>query len=185
MRTGIVGAALVAVMAIVSGCETMTQGGGSADADPEESYAASIPSGPYYYEYQHEGRYYIIGRPITAVEFEDTHEVPFTRTMVGAGPKGETVVLEVDKEDPTLADFLWEQFKEKHLYYAEVEADGKIYVVGSPESHQKFLSTKKLDNSKPIPETGPEGKPVVVETDPDNPHLAPRLESEFKERHAS
>ena len=43
--------------------------------------------------------------------FLKNHMIPLTKTLLGAGPSGETVVFEFDKKNPAMTDQLIEQFK--------------------------------------------------------------------------
>ena len=67
-----------------------------------------------YQEYTHDGRIYVISRPETIKNFEATHEVTISMTKLGAGPNGETVVIESDAKDPFLANTLWKYFRQYH-----------------------------------------------------------------------
>ena len=63
--------------------------------------------------YKYKERLYVISNPETIASFKATGHLPFTKTFIGAGPNKETVVVEVDKDDKTLADNLWKAFNEK------------------------------------------------------------------------
>ena len=69
---------------------------------------------PHYAEISHDGRIYVVGKQSSADAFEKTHHLPYTRTFIGAGPGGKTVVFEVDKKDDGLADWLVAEFERRH-----------------------------------------------------------------------
>ena len=129
------------------------------------------------------GRLYVIGSRATFVKFLELHHLPYTYTRIGEGPRGETVVIEVEKKNPHLQRRLWQEFVAQNLYYAEKEAHGRIYVVGSPESEAGFAETGHLPYTHTVIGGGPGGKTVVFEVDKKNQHLALRLKTEFEQRH--
>ena len=47
--------------------------------------------------------------------FFKQHELAYSETKIGAGPNGETVVIQIDKKNPHLQKRLWQTFSEKHL----------------------------------------------------------------------
>ena len=67
-----------------------------------------------YYEATREGRIYVMGSPETAADFRKGGHLPYTRTILGAGPKGETVVIESEKKGNKLADRLEKEFRKRH-----------------------------------------------------------------------
>ncbi len=136
-----------------------------------------------YYEHAHDGRIYVIGQIETEMKFKESPHLPYTDTRIGMGPKGETVVLEVDKKDPGLSKRLWEKFKARNLFYAEVPKHGRIYVVGSEKMRQSLEATGHMPYTRTFIGYGPGGETVVFEVDKKNPALANRLQREFDENH--
>lgn len=45
-----------------------------------------------------------------AKPFAEHGQLPYTKTLIGAGPRGETVIFEVNMKDPALAGWLMETF---------------------------------------------------------------------------
>lgn len=60
-------------------------------------------NGKDYWVYRMNGRIFVVGTLMVRDYFEAVHELPFTQTLISAGPKGETVVLEEVKKDKTVA----------------------------------------------------------------------------------
>jgi hypothetical protein len=137
----------------------------------------------YYAAERKDGRIYLIGDAATHEAFRQTGHLPYTQTHIGAGPRGETIVAEVDKSNTHLATRLMRQFREHNLYYAEEMKDGRYYVIGSESMHQGFRSTGHLPYTQTHIGAGPGRKTVVVEVDKDNPHHAARLWREFTAQH--
>ncbi|MEW6219714.1 MAG: hypothetical protein AB1634_09320 [Thermodesulfobacteriota bacterium] len=61
-----------------------------------------------------QGRYYVLGREKTAALFDQGQRLPHTESFAGAGPGGETVVVESDPGEPGLANRLLQAFQAGH-----------------------------------------------------------------------
>ncbi len=64
-----------------------------------------------YHVYKHEGRLYVIGSQEMSKQFAEQGHLPYTRTVIGGGPNGETVVYEIKKKEPAYTDRLMATFK--------------------------------------------------------------------------
>lgn len=136
----------------------------------------------FYAEEHKDGRIYVIGDTETHNAFKTTHHLPYTHTRIGYGPKGETVIIEVNKKIPALQRRLLAQFDTNHRYYAEEKHDGRYYVIGDNSTHDMFKKTHHLPYTKTLIGAGPKGESVVIEVNKKNPHLATRLEATFRQR---
>lgn len=67
-----------------------------------------------YWEFLANGRIYVIGNAASADSFANSPHLPYTKTYIGAGPSGETVIVEIDKDDAALADRLSASFEQRH-----------------------------------------------------------------------
>jgi hypothetical protein len=65
----------------------------------------------YYVEQEYEGRLYVFGTSASHKEFQDTHELKFAKSFIGAGPKGMTVRVELDPKNPALFKRLHSEFE--------------------------------------------------------------------------
>ena len=107
----------ISVLALL-GCATQ-QKAASSKAMPEAEEIASMEDmptlvnqiGEEFYVYDHDGRYYVIGSAEMAKKFEGSGHLPYTRTLIGAGPHGRTVIFEVDKKKPEYVERLMAQFQ--------------------------------------------------------------------------
>ena len=144
---------------------------------------STTQSSAYHAEKMHDGRFYLIGNKTTELKFSKTHHLPYTDTRIGAGPGGETVIIEVDKEDPTVQKRLWEKFQAKHLYYSEISHDGRTYIVGSKTSEAKFKKSPHLPYAQTMIGAGAKGETVVIEIDKSQPNMQKRLWNEYKAKH--
>ncbi len=104
---GLVSVVLVTLMACASGQKSV------ATTEPEEPGKPMLitSNGNDYHVYKHEGRLYVIGSPEMSKQFAEQGHLPLTRTVLGAGPNGETVVYEIKKKEPAYTDRLVAQFK--------------------------------------------------------------------------
>ena len=109
--------------------------------------------------------------------------MPYAKTHIGAGPKGETVVIEIDKKNPAMQRRLWSEFKNKHFYYAEVSHDGRLYVIGDKKTHESFKKQHHLPYTHSRIGAGPNKETIVFEINKKNPFLLNYLKSEFTARH--
>ncbi|MBU2646637.1 hypothetical protein KKI24_18150 [bacterium] len=140
-----------------------------------------------YFVWKYHNRLFVIGDPETSANFQKMHHLPLTKTVLGAGPSGETVVFEVNKKDDAFADRLKERF-ENTPFLMETEGDdynvwqyqGRIFVIGNKNTNEKFKALHHLPYTKTILGAGPRGETVVFEEDPKNPEFAEQLKSKYE-----
>ncbi|MBN1443204.1 MAG: hypothetical protein JXA90_10870 [Planctomycetes bacterium] len=136
-----------------------------------------------YFEHLHDGRIYVVGSQESSDRFRQSKNLPYALTLINAGPSGETIVVEVDKDDPSMQERLLAEYKRRYELYAQVQHEGRIYVMGSPESLESFEKTRSLPYALTQINAGPGGETVVFEVDKENPRLQARLQDEFHRRH--
>ena len=84
-------------------------------AKVEKSMMAKEPSGGFYAEETHTGRLYVFGTEKAHSAFKESQQVPaIAKTYIGAGPDGQTVVLEADAKTADLQNRLRSQYEIKH-----------------------------------------------------------------------
>jgi len=105
-----------AAMFLLWGCKTADKPAGSGAAGGAMASAASHGSkmDGAYFEHQHDGRIYVLGSEESSKSFEATKHVPYTWTLLGEGPAGVTVVIEVDKDDPEHQKKLLAEFQRRN-----------------------------------------------------------------------
>lgn len=153
------------------------------EAFNEALYAAYRERHPFYREIPHDGRLYVIGDEDTLSSFLTTHHLPYTRTLIGAGPDGQTVVLEVSKKDEAFNERLFDTYSERHPFYREIPHNGRIYVVGSQDALSSFLTTHHLPYTRTLIGDGPNGETVVLEISKKDQEYNERLYNTYRERH--
>ncbi|HYE04276.1 MAG TPA: hypothetical protein VEL07_02035 [Planctomycetota bacterium] len=80
------------------------------------SYVEKGAFAPYYAEELHDGRIYVFGQQKTHEAFVATRSVnPLTsKSFIRRGPNRETVIVESDKDAPTMTTRLWRHFRARH-----------------------------------------------------------------------
>lgn len=140
------------------------------NATPEKTYTSIA----------HDGRIYVVGSPESAMKFKKEHHLPLTKTMIGAGPNGETIVVEASSKDPEMANQLWMDYAKDNLRYFERFHNGRTYILGSLESVHKFEETSHLPLTKTYIGEGVSGETVIVEESKTDPMLANNLWAMYK-----
>ncbi len=140
-----------------------------------------------FFLYDYVGRHYVVGSQQSSDEFSATGHLPLTKTILGAGPHGETAVFEVAKMDETQADRLVESYRQTPLLvlskgdsYTIYKYLDRLYVLGSKESSEKFAATGNLPLTKTILGAGPAGETVVFEVNKNDADMTDRLVKQFK-----
>lgn len=157
-----------------------------------------------FFVWLHRDRLFVIGKYESSLLFELHPDLPFTKTLLGEGPNGETVVFEIDKKDNHLKERLIAQFREIAWPLAAHDNNyfvwnyrGHIYLLGNQKTNRSFARNRlisctkndrdlrhyfveeKLPNSRSYFNAGPRGETVVVEEDPLQPETAARLVKEY------
>ncbi len=120
------------------------------------------------------GRLYITGQDKTAQSFEKHGHLPYTKTILGEGPNGETLVFEVDKSDEIFSKHLIELYHDmprqilNKTGFIVFKKSQRLYVVSSTESSKKFKSHGHLPYTKTILGAGPNGETVIFEVVKEN-----------------
>lgn len=172
-----------ALLALASCASERTEVASVADGgrEPAVLEGAPAPSGEYF-EVEHDGRFYVVGSAKSLADFRQTQHLAYTQTILGYGPKGATVVFEIDPKDEALQNRLRGEFDARHRYYAEERRDGRIYVIGDAPMHAEFRQTGHLPYTASKIGKGPARETLVFQIDPKDERLLRRLEREFATR---
>jgi hypothetical protein len=136
-----------------------------------------------YSVWKQKNRIFILGPdPIVERDFIRSRELVLSKTFFGAGPHGETVVVEASKSKNQFADLLMERFNARPIlietrcpeYFVWKEM-GRLIVVGSVESSLDLESGRELRSSRALIGAGQNGETVVFETSGVRPELLQRL----------
>ena len=172
--------AAIAAASLMTGCNNESATRSAPESKPAAETKEAAPKAAITYkEVEHDGRIFVVGTEKGHAAIESGH-LPYSRTLIGAGPMGKTVVIEVDKKQPEVVDALEAEFMKRNPFYREVVHDNRIYVIGSAETLGKFYSSPHLPYTRTFIGAGPGGKTVVIELDKKDAELLPRLIAQFE-----
>ncbi len=144
-------------------------------------------NGNNFYVWKYNGRIYVIGSAGMSQAFEKNYHLPYTRTILGAGPKGETVVFEVKKKQPDYTDRLVSRFDStpflidsKGSRYFVWKYQSRIYVIGNEKTNKTFKVTHHLPYTKTILGFGPFGETVIFEINKKDPGFVDILKKRYQ-----
>lgn len=129
-----------------------------------------------------QGKYYVLGTTEAATALKKGAPPLQIRSVAELGPHGETVIFEEDPAGPEPTRKLEEQFKDTPLLLQQFEReyyvwkyDGRIFVIGDPDTNDLFAATKVLPLTKTFFAAGPMGETVIVEAKNNKPDFTERL----------
>jgi hypothetical protein len=165
-------AAGTALTLLAAGCATQ-QPAGSAAAKPAaeqaggKSEAAKAENSLFIAYNDQNGRIYVLGDPALYRLYLQTGEVALTRTRVGAGPDGATVVFGMNKDDaktggPTQAEQFYDGARQPQgPFYGEVLKDGRYYVFNDWKDMAEYLKHGEVPLTYTEIGAGPDGATVI------------------------
>lgn len=164
---------LSAALALVafSGCAT-SQNATASKAEAKPAVAASAPvmapTQHYFLVFHENERIYPIADVKNYLAFMDVDELIFTRTRVGEGPNGETLVFGIEKKEsddlakPSKAELIYDgKLEPADPFYAEVVKDGRYHVFGNAQDFKDYLVNKEITYTFTEVGTGPKGETVI------------------------
>lgn len=164
-------AAALTVSAL-GGCAAYQTASAEAEAKPKTkmaaSPAASAPTEHFFIVYHENGRIYPIADVKNYLTFLETDELMFTRTRIGAGLEGETIVFGIEKNEadnprkPSKAELFFDgKYTPTGPFYGEIVRDGRIYVFGSWADFKDFMVNKEVAYTYTEIGAGPKGETVI------------------------
>jgi len=97
----------------VAGCSSSKPESGAASS--EKSMMAKESGTGYYAEVPHKGRIYVVGTEKAQKALTQSEQTPsIAKTYIGAGPDGQTLVLEADAKSNELQERLKTQYESRH-----------------------------------------------------------------------
>ncbi|HVL75664.1 MAG TPA: hypothetical protein VM406_06585 [Noviherbaspirillum sp.] len=156
---------------VLAGCAAPTQ---QAQA-PAAPAAAAAPAAPaavaaareFYVVLPEDGRYYAFADTKNYFGFLAHAEVPLTRTRIGAGPGGKTVVFGISGDDvknnrPSMAEQVFDgKLQADANFYGEVFKNGRFYVFGNMKDMMDFAQFGEVPYSFTDIGAGPKGETLV------------------------
>lgn len=173
--------ALTSVLAlgIMSGCATQSSTAKAPESKPAAATKAAVPvaaaqpaataqKANYFLVYHENGRIYAFGDAKNYLLFMEHDEVPLTRTRIGAGSEGETIVFGITGKDsenlekPSPGEMFFDgKMGEVGPFYGEVVRDGRFYVFGEWRDFKDYLDHKEVTFTFTEIGTGPKGETVI------------------------
>ncbi len=113
------------------------------------------------------GRVYILGNSALQQIFQSTDEVALTRTRIGEGPDGSTLIFGMTKDDakrggPTDAEMMYDgKLEPVGSFYGEVAKNGRYYVFSEWKDIAAYLKQGEVALTYTEIGAGPKGETVV------------------------
>lgn len=85
--------ASVLALGVLGGCATQSNTAKAPESKPAATTPAAAEKAHYFLVFHENGRIYAFGDAANYLLFLEHDEVPLTRTRIGAGPEGETVIF--------------------------------------------------------------------------------------------
>jgi hypothetical protein len=177
--------ALTSVLAlgIMSGCATQSNTAKAPESKPAAMALAAAPAATapvaaaqpvtaptqhYFLVFHENGRIYPIADAKNYLAFLDVDELIYTRTRIGEGPQGETIVFGIQKKEaedlnkPSVAEQLYDgKLDVSGPFYGEVVKDGRFHVFGTWQDFKDYLVNKEITYTFTEVGSGPKGETVI------------------------
>jgi hypothetical protein len=172
--------ALTSVLAlgVMSGCATQSNTAKAPESKPAAMALAAAPAATaqpvtaptqhYFLVFHENGRIYPIADAKNYLAFLDVDELIYTRTRVGTGPEGETLVFGIQKKEaedlnkPSVAEQLYDgKMEVAGPFYGEVVKDGRFHVFGTWQDFKDYLVNKEITYTFTEVGSGPKGETVI------------------------
>jgi hypothetical protein len=184
--------ALMSVLAlgVMSGCATQSNTAKAPESKPAAATTAAVaapaapaaaPTAPaaaaqpvaaptqhYFLVFHENGRIYPIADAKNYLAFLDVNELIYTRTRIGEGPAGETLVFGIEKKEaddlnkPAKAELFYDgKMEVDGPFYGEVIKDGRFHVFGTWQDFKDYLVNKEITYTFTEVGTGPKGETVI------------------------
>ena len=129
---------------------------------------AAAVTANYFLVFHENGRIYPIADAKNYLAFLEHGELIYTRTRVGEGPDGATIVFGIEKKEaedlakPSRAEQLYDgRMEVTGPFYGEVLRDGRFYVFGEWADFKDYLAHKEITFTFTEVGTGPNGETVI------------------------
>lgn len=162
------GALTALVLAGCAGTAQQAQAPAAPAAQPAPAAATAAPAAKeFYVVLSEEGRLYAFGDTKNYFDFLAHNEVALTRTRIGAGPGGKTVMFGINGDDvkknaPSLAEQVFDgKLQAAADFHGEVVKNGRYYVFGNLKDLIDFAQFGEVPYSYTDIGAGPKGETLV------------------------
>ncbi|MEW5780813.1 MAG: hypothetical protein ACOY6N_14170 [Pseudomonadota bacterium] len=160
-------AALVIGALGLSGCAT--QQSSTAAQETKAAQPATAEKTNFFLVFHENGRLYAFSDPALYLLFLEHDEVPLTRSRIGGGPEGQTVIFGLTKKEantplgtPIVAEKFFDgKIDDAGAFYGEVIYNGRYYVFGDWQDLKNFLQHKEVPWTFTEIGVGPKGETVI------------------------
>jgi len=163
----VVSAAALAV-AVLSGCATQVPAPVAAAPAPAPAAAPAAPTqAKMFFAVPKDGRIHAFGDTTNYFNFLTHGEVQLTRTKIGTGPGGATVVYGITNDDvrankPSMGELVMEgKLPPAPDFHGEVFKNGRYYVFAEHKDMMPFISFGEVPYSFTDIGAGPKGETLV------------------------
>jgi hypothetical protein len=161
----------------MGGCATQgAKPGSSAPATPVAETKA-VAEQQLFMTFHENGRVYVLGDTKLQEIFLQTDEVALTRTRIGEGPDGRTLIFGMNKDDakrggPTDAENLYDgKLEPAGAFYGEVYKDNRYYVFVIWQDMAAYLKHGEVPLTHTEIGAGPKGETVIYALNKDTSKL--------------
>lgn len=163
------GLASVLALGVLNGCATQSNTAKAPESKPVvATQPATAPTQHYFLVFHENGRIYPIADAKNYLAFLDVDELIYTRTRIGEGPQGETIVFGIQKAEskdlskPSVAEQLYDgKMDVAGPFHGEVVKDGRFHVFGTWQDFKDYLVNKEITYTFTEIGTGPKGETVI------------------------
>lgn len=165
-------------LGVMGGCATQSNTAKAPESKPAVTAQAAAPAASaqpaaavtanYFLVFHENGRIYPIADAKNYLAFLEHGELIFTRTRVGEGPDGATLVFGIEKKEaedlakPSRAELFYDgKMEVAGPFYGEVIRDGRFYVFGEWADFKDYLAHKEITFTFTEVGTGPKGETVI------------------------
>lgn len=155
----------VLALGLLAGCASQ-QTPPAAAPKAEATKEAQVEN--YFIVYHENGRIYPIADAKNYLEFLHNGELIYTRTRVGAGPDGATLVFGIGKKEaedlnkPAKAEQFFDgKYEPTGPFYGEIIRDGRFLVFGEWHDFKDYLKNKEITFTFTEVGTGPKGETAI------------------------
>lgn len=152
---------------VMAGCATGASKSADSSATVVAGEAKAVAEQNLFMVHHENGRLYVLGDAHLYRVFLATDEVALTRTRIGAGPDGQTLIFGMNKDDakrggPTDAENVYDgkQTPEGH-FYGEVFKGGRYYVFTLWSDMANYLKHGEVALTYTEIGSGPKGETVI------------------------
>jgi hypothetical protein len=155
---------------LLAGCETPSSPAAApktAAASPSAPAAATAPATQYFMAMPEGGRWWVFGDAKNYLNYVAHGEVQLTRTRIGAGPSGQTVIFGITNDDvkknaPSAGELMFDgKSQVTGPFYGEVYRGGRFLVFGEWADMQDYLKHNEVIFTHTRVGEGPRGETVV------------------------